>query len=81
MVIFCFSPRFVDNEFQNFFSQVRELNFYQEGDLTYFNQEMTSCHIQRVWNELIDKCHYERRKLQVDSFNGCVNIALLLNVP
>lgn len=49
--------------------QVRELNFYQEGDLTHFNQALTGCHIQRIWYELIDKSHYEERRRHVESFN------------
>ncbi|XP_078350679.1 xanthine dehydrogenase/oxidase-like [Oculina patagonica] len=49
--------------------QVREMNFYKEGDLTHFNQKLTSCHIQRVWNELVEKCDYEERRKHVLSFN------------
>ena len=51
---------------------MRELNFYQEGDLTHFNQALTSCHIQRIWDELIDKSHYEERRRHVESFNRFV---------
>ncbi|KAK2567725.1 Xanthine dehydrogenase/oxidase [Acropora cervicornis] len=49
--------------------QVREINFYHEGDLTHFNQELVSCHIRRIWNELLEKCRYEERKQQVECFN------------
>lgn len=49
--------------------QVREINFYQEGDLTHFNQELASCHIQRIWKELLEKCRYEERRKQVESFS------------
>jgi len=49
--------------------QVRELNFYHEGDVTHFNQELASCHIQRVWDELVDKCKYEERREHVEAFN------------
>jgi len=50
--------------------QVREMNFYKEGDLTHYNQKLTRCHLQRVWNELVQKCDYEERRKRVDSFNG-----------
>ncbi|XP_015749136.1 PREDICTED: xanthine dehydrogenase/oxidase-like [Acropora digitifera] len=50
--------------------QVREINFYHEGDLTHFNQELVSCHIRRIWNELLEKCRYEERKQQVECFNS-----------
>ncbi|RMX48187.1 hypothetical protein pdam_00015397 [Pocillopora damicornis] len=49
--------------------QVRELNFYTEGDLTHVNQELTNCQLQRVWNELVEKCEYEKRRKLVQSFN------------
>lgn len=49
--------------------QVREVNFFKEGDVTHFNRELTNCHIQRVWNELLEKCHYEKRREIVDTFN------------
>jgi len=49
---------------------VREINFYHEGDLTHFNQELVSCHIRRIWNELLEKCRYEERKQQVECFNS-----------
>lgn len=49
--------------------QVREVNLVQEGDSTHFGQELTDCHIQRVWSELLQKCDYEGRRQQVDSYN------------
>lgn len=49
--------------------EVRELNFYTEGDLTHINQELTNCQLQRVWNELVEKCEYEKRRKLVQSFN------------
>ena len=48
------------------------MNFYKEGDLTHYNQKLTRCHLQRVWNELLQKCDYEERGKRVDSFNGWV---------
>ena len=53
----------------SFHQQVRELNFYTEGDLTHINQELTNCQLQRVWNELVEKCEYEKRRKLVQSFN------------
>lgn len=49
--------------------RVRELNFYQEGDVTHFNQELASCHIQRVWDELVERCLYEERREHIEAFN------------
>ena len=52
-----------------FSKQVREVNLVQEGNSTHFGQELTDCHIQRVWSELLLKCDYEGRRQQVDSYN------------
>ena len=48
------------------------MNFFKEGEVTHFNRELTNCHIQRVWNELLEKCHYEKRRDIVDTFNRSV---------
>jgi len=50
-------------------TQVRELNFYSEGDVTHFNQTLDQCHIKRIWSELIDKAEYERRRGDVLQYN------------
>ncbi|XP_031575307.1 xanthine dehydrogenase/oxidase-like [Actinia tenebrosa] len=50
--------------------QVREMNFYKEGDLTHYNQKLTGCNVSRVWNELLEKCDYEKRKHDVEQFNS-----------
>ena len=61
-----------DEQFCFIGQQVREVNFFKEGDVTHFNRELTSCHIQRVWNELLEKCHYEKRREIADTFNRSV---------
>lgn len=48
------------------------MNFYQEGDVTHFNQELASCHIQRVWDELVEKGRYEERREHIEAFNRFV---------
>ena len=57
--------------------QVREVNFYQEGDLTHFNQELASCHIRRIWDELVEKSRYEERREHVESFNRLVLLCVI----
>ncbi|EDO33869.1 predicted protein [Nematostella vectensis] len=49
--------------------QIREANFYREGDRTFFNMQLTQCHLGRVWSELIDKSEYERRLESAAEFN------------
>lgn len=52
--------------------QVREINFFQEGDLTHFGQPMVNCNLQRVWKEVLEKCNYEYREREVEIFNRLV---------
>ena len=53
------------------------MNFYQEGDLTHFNQELASCHIRRIWDELGEKSRYEERREHVESFNRLVSLCVV----
>ena len=48
---------------------MRESNFLKEGDVTHFNRELTDCRIQRVWDELLEKCHFDKRRDELDTFN------------
>ncbi|XP_048590290.1 xanthine dehydrogenase/oxidase [Nematostella vectensis] len=50
-------------------NEVRQLNFYSEGDLTPYNQPLTNCTVQRVWKELIEKSDFEHRRSAVEEFN------------
>ncbi|EDO33791.1 predicted protein [Nematostella vectensis] len=50
-------------------NEVRQLNFYSEGDLTPYNQPLTSCTVQRVWDELMEKSDFEHRRSAVEEFN------------
>lgn len=49
---------------------VRELNFYQEGDLTHFNQKLEDCQIAPVWSELKARSKYQERQASIDAFNA-----------
>ncbi|XP_013187119.1 xanthine dehydrogenase [Amyelois transitella] len=51
------------------YEEVAEINMYQEGQLTHFNQKLTYCTISRCWNECIQSCDYWQRKKQVEDFN------------
>ncbi|XP_022094633.1 xanthine dehydrogenase/oxidase-like [Acanthaster planci] len=49
--------------------QIREMNFYKEGDRTYFGQELKNWNLDRCWSECIRKSDFHRRKQDVDEFN------------
>ncbi|KAL3874744.1 hypothetical protein ACJMK2_037715 [Sinanodonta woodiana] len=50
--------------------QVREINLYQENDLTHFNMPLEKCNIRRCWDECITQSDYHRRRKEVDIFNS-----------
>ena len=60
---------FYKNEYIVYFIQVREMNFYQEGDRTHYNQALPECTLQRCWKECINRSEFQRRKNDVDMFN------------
>ncbi|KAJ1649451.1 hypothetical protein IWQ61_009472 [Dispira simplex] len=48
---------------------VQERNFYQEGQLTPFNQPLVDWHFPKTWTEALKLADYERRRQEVDEFN------------
>ena len=55
--------------YQNVPLQIRELNFYKEGDKTSYGQEVTHWNLPRCWDECLTKSNYLDRKREVDEFN------------
>ncbi|XP_076033762.1 xanthine dehydrogenase rosy [Oratosquilla oratoria] len=49
--------------------QVRERNMYKTGDLTHFNQELTSFTGRRCWDQVLSQSNYHTRRQSVDQFN------------
>ncbi|KAL5008240.1 hypothetical protein ScPMuIL_013821 [Solemya velum] len=50
--------------------QVRKINFYQEGDHTHYNQELTQLNIRRCWEECEGNSDFHTRRKMVDMFNS-----------
>ena len=50
-------------------ADLRALNLYREGDQTHFNQTLSYCTLDRCWRECRTQADYERRRMQVESFN------------
>jgi xanthine dehydrogenase large subunit len=50
---------------------VRERNFYREGDVTHYGQEVKDAsRIQRIWDELKRSSDFENRRREIDAFNA-----------
>jgi xanthine dehydrogenase large subunit len=51
--------------------QVRERNFYREGDSTHYGQPVKdAARIARIWNELKTSSDFESRRGAIDAFNA-----------
>lgn len=50
--------------------EVREENFYKNGDKTPFGQTMEICYIKDVWDYLKETCNFEDQLAAVEKFNN-----------
>ncbi|XP_014251317.1 xanthine dehydrogenase-like [Cimex lectularius] len=50
--------------------KVREINLYNEGDETHYNQKLDNCMVRKCWAECLRMANYEERKKQVELFNS-----------
>ncbi|XP_071079367.1 xanthine dehydrogenase/oxidase-like [Haliotis cracherodii] len=50
--------------------QIRVLNMYNVGDVTHFEQELSSCSGRRCWDECLTNSQFEKRRREVDVFNS-----------
>ncbi|PAV81283.1 hypothetical protein WR25_02114 isoform B [Diploscapter pachys] len=51
------------------YNELRENNFYEEGDKTPFGMKLEQCNAQRCWYECKEKSHFDHRKKKIDEFN------------
>ncbi|CAH1783657.1 unnamed protein product, partial [Owenia fusiformis] len=49
--------------------ELRQRNFYREGDHTHYNQLLEGVTLERCWNECMDSSQYVQRKKNVEQFN------------
>ena len=49
--------------------QVREVNFYKEGDVSPYRQTITNVTLERCWSQVLQQSDFERRKEGVEHFN------------
>jgi xanthine dehydrogenase large subunit len=51
--------------------QVRERNFYREGDITHYGQQVKDAgRIERIWNQLKQSSDFNARCQEIDRFNS-----------
>ncbi|EFO88374.1 hypothetical protein CRE_11402 [Caenorhabditis remanei] len=49
--------------------EIREKNFYEEGDCTPFGMHLNQCNVKRTWDECRENSDYDRRLEKVNTFN------------
>lgn len=49
--------------------ELAELNMYQEGDKTHYNEQIENCNVRRCWQEMIDSSNFKDRRSEVEEFN------------
>ncbi|KAF9215992.1 hypothetical protein BGZ59_011408 [Podila verticillata] len=49
--------------------EFREINFYKEGELTHFNQELKDWHLPKGYFQLKEKSNFDARKAAIEEFN------------
>jgi xanthine dehydrogenase/oxidase len=50
--------------------RVRQMNLYQEGDSTHYNQLLDQFQVPRLWNELYLQSQYEQRRVEISEYNA-----------
>ncbi|XP_058820273.1 xanthine dehydrogenase [Topomyia yanbarensis] len=51
------------------YMELAELNMYQEGDKTHYNEIIGNCNVRRCWTEVIESSDYEDRRAAINQFN------------
>ncbi|XP_071963788.1 xanthine dehydrogenase/oxidase-like isoform X2 [Antedon mediterranea] len=49
--------------------KVREINMYNEEDITFFNQKLVDFNLKRCWNECLENSDYEKRQKDIEHYN------------
>ncbi|XP_019526140.3 xanthine dehydrogenase [Aedes albopictus] len=50
--------------------ELAELNMYQEGDKTHYNELIENCNVRRCWQEMIASSDFKDRRSKVEEFNA-----------
>lgn len=50
-------------------ADISKINFYKEGDLTYYNQQIQNCTLEQCWKECLQMADYWNKRLDILEFN------------
>ncbi|KAK7788687.1 hypothetical protein R5R35_008349 [Gryllus longicercus] len=50
-------------------SEVAEINLYQEGNITHYNQPLLNCTLQKCWTECVARSDYSARQQEIQQYN------------
>ncbi|KAH0790409.1 xanthine dehydrogenase isoform X2 [Histomonas meleagridis] len=59
----------VANELGKPAEEIRQLNLYQEGKLTHYNNALLDCKAPYAWNFIKDSFNFDKMRKEVDEFN------------
>lgn len=48
---------------------VAKINFYDENDITFYDQRLTNCTLKRCWEECLEKSNYYERLNKINQYN------------
>ncbi|XP_065093510.1 xanthine dehydrogenase-like [Ochlerotatus camptorhynchus] len=51
------------------YAELAELNMYQEGDKTHYNEPIENCNVRRCWQEMMESSNFKDRRSEVEDFN------------
>ncbi|XP_028411467.1 xanthine dehydrogenase/oxidase-like [Dendronephthya gigantea] len=49
--------------------EIREINFYQKGQTTYYQQHLPFCNMSEIWQDLKKSSEFDKRRTAIESFN------------
>ncbi|XP_058453395.1 xanthine dehydrogenase [Malaya genurostris] len=61
--------RHVARNLKRDYVELAELNMYQEGDKTHYNESIENCNVRRCWTEVIESSEFEKRRAAIKQFN------------
>lgn len=50
--------------------KIREINMYQPGEKTHFNQELEDWHVPLMYNQVLEESSYKERRKAVEAYNA-----------
>ncbi|XP_055644800.1 xanthine dehydrogenase isoform X2 [Toxorhynchites rutilus septentrionalis] len=51
------------------YEELAELNMYQEGDKTHYNEPIENCNVRKCWQEVVKSSKFQERRAEIEQFN------------